>query len=186
MPAMKRIVRLFVTGACAGARDDGAAPATAGADRSRSSSATTSSTPVCGCGRRRLAARRGGRLGSRPPRTDHNSTRTAGCSAPARPGRSPSTGRTSRRGEYHYYCQLHGSRAGGMAGVVKIRPVAAVGDGDSARVIWSDSEAEAAHRYRVEFRRQGARKWKVWKRATSRDSGRVRSGRQPGEREPGP
>jgi plastocyanin len=82
-------------------------------------------------------------------------------------------------GRYHYYCEAHGSLAGGMDGVVKIRPVALVSSGDSARVFWADSEAENGHRYRVEFRREGARKWKVWKRSTAKTRGEFGKGNAP-------
>jgi len=64
-------------------------------------------------------------------------------------------------GRYHYYCELHGSPSGGMAGTVRVRPAI-----EGAFVRWADSASEANQRFAVEFRKQGARKWKTWKRAT--------------------
>jgi hypothetical protein len=70
-------------------------------------------------------------------------------------------------GKYHYYCQVHGSKAGGMDGVLKIRPVQVATGPESTGIVWADSEAEAKHRYRVEFRRVGGNRWKVWKKSTA-------------------
>lgn len=70
-------------------------------------------------------------------------------------------------GKYHYYCQVHGSKAGGMDGVIKVRPSVAAPSGDSILIRWADSGAEPKHRYRVEFRRAGANRWKVWKKGTA-------------------
>jgi plastocyanin len=64
-------------------------------------------------------------------------------------------------GRYHYYCEVHGSKSGGMAGTVRVRPAI-----EGAFVRWADSAAEANQRFTVEFRKQGARRWKRWKGAT--------------------
>lgn len=74
-------------------------------------------------------------------------------------------------GRYHYYCQVHGSKAGGMDGVIKVRPIPEQGDGDSAVIFWADEEAEPKHRFTVQFRREGASKWKTWRKRTARISG---------------
>ena len=70
-------------------------------------------------------------------------------------------------GRYHYYCQVHGSKSGGMDGVLKIRPRFSASGPDTIGIFWADSEAEAKHRYRVEFRRAAANRWKVWKKGTA-------------------
>jgi plastocyanin len=82
-------------------------------------------------------------------------------------------------GKYHYYCQVHGSRSGGMDGVVRIEPEALAGDGESVTIRWADVNAEAKHRYRVEFRRAGANKWKVWKKGTAQTQGQFGANDKP-------
>ena len=74
-------------------------------------------------------------------------------------------------GKYHYYCQVHGSEAGGMDGVLRIAPSFSATGPDSVGVNWADPEAEAKHRYRVEFRRVGGNRWKVWKKGTAQTEG---------------
>jgi plastocyanin len=70
-------------------------------------------------------------------------------------------------GTYHYYCQMHGSRAGGMDGVVRVRPDVTPGNGASAMAFWADPQAEAKHRFAVQFRRLGATRWRTWKRGAA-------------------
>ena len=82
-------------------------------------------------------------------------------------------------GKYHYYCQVHGSKAGGMDGVLKIGPGFSASGPDSIGIFWADSEAEPKHRYRVEFRRVGARKWKVWKKGSAQTGDVFGAGNDP-------
>jgi plastocyanin len=69
-------------------------------------------------------------------------------------------------GSYHYYCEIHGSRQGGMAGRVKVRPVAltdhAIGE---IEVEWADSNTDTGSRFDVRYR-VDQRKWKTWKNDT--------------------
>jgi hypothetical protein len=69
-------------------------------------------------------------------------------------------------GSYHYYCELHGSRQGGMAGRVKVRPIAetdhAVGE---VEVVWADANTDTGSRFDVRYR-VDQRKWKTWKNDT--------------------
>jgi plastocyanin len=88
-------------------------------------------------------------------------------------------------GKYHYYCTVHGSRAGGMDGVLRVEPKVAPGPGQSFRVAWADRSAEAKHLYDVEFRVEGQRRWKTWKRATKRASGRFGARNDPVNVKPG-
>jgi plastocyanin len=71
-------------------------------------------------------------------------------------------------GSYHYYCELHGSRQGGMAGRVKVRPVAEtdhlIGE---IEVHWADSNTDTGSRFDVRYR-VDQRKWKTWKNDTSK------------------
>jgi plastocyanin len=66
-------------------------------------------------------------------------------------------------GSYHYYCELHGSRQGGMAGRVKVRPIAVpdsvVGE---IEVRWANSSTNTGSRFDVRYR-VDRRRWKTWK-----------------------
>jgi len=70
-------------------------------------------------------------------------------------------------GSYHYYCELHGSRRGGMSGVVKVRPVALLDSliGEIA-VQWADSDTDTGSRFDVRYR-VDQRNWKTWRNDTS-------------------
>jgi hypothetical protein len=69
-------------------------------------------------------------------------------------------------GSYHYYCEVHGSRQGGMAGRVKVRPVAEadhlIGE---IEVQWADSNTDTGSRFDVRYR-VDQRRWKTWKNDT--------------------
>ena len=82
-------------------------------------------------------------------------------------------------GKYHYYCTVHGSKAGGMDGVLRVEPKVTAGSGQSFRVAWADRDAEAKHRYAVEFRVEGRRRWRTWESATGRPSGRFGARNEP-------
>jgi plastocyanin len=69
-------------------------------------------------------------------------------------------------GSYHYYCQLHGSPAGGMAGVVKVRPIFnAAPTGNPFTVIWADLGTNTGKAFDVRYK-VGAGAWKIWKNDT--------------------
>jgi hypothetical protein len=67
-------------------------------------------------------------------------------------------------GSYHYYCELH--RSSGMAGRVKVRPIAetdhAVGE---VEVVWADANTDTGSRFDVRYQ-VDQRKWKTWKNDT--------------------
>jgi hypothetical protein len=67
-------------------------------------------------------------------------------------------------GSYHYYCELH--RSSGMAGRVKVRPIAetdhALGE---VEVVWADANTDTGSRFDVRYR-VDQRKWKTWKNDT--------------------
>jgi hypothetical protein len=69
-------------------------------------------------------------------------------------------------GSYHYYCEIHGSRQGGMAGRVKVRPIALfdslIGE---LEVQWADSNTDTGSRFDVRYR-VDQRQWKTWKNDT--------------------
>jgi plastocyanin len=88
-------------------------------------------------------------------------------------------------GKYHYYCTVHGSRAGGMDGVLRVEPKVTPGSGQSFRVAWADRDAEAKHRYEVEFRVEGTSRWRTWQRGTARASGKFGARNKPVDVKPG-
>jgi len=66
-------------------------------------------------------------------------------------------------GSYHYYCQLHGSPAGGMAGVVKVAPIKNLAPvGNPFTVIWADSGTNTGKAFDVRYK-VGSGAWKIWK-----------------------
>jgi plastocyanin len=70
-------------------------------------------------------------------------------------------------GRYHYYCEIHGSRAGGMAGVVKVRPVfKAAPTGNPFTVIWADSATNTGKAFDVRYK-AGTGAWRIWKNDTA-------------------
>lgn len=70
-------------------------------------------------------------------------------------------------GSFHYYCQLHGSPAGGMDGVVKVQPIFnAAPSGNPFTVIWADSATNTGKAFDVRYK-VGAGAWKIWKNDTS-------------------
>ncbi len=71
-------------------------------------------------------------------------------------------------GSYHYYCELHGSRQGGMAGRVKVRPIVETDDlAGEIEVHWADSNTDTGSRFDVRYR-VDQRRWKTWKNDTSK------------------
>jgi plastocyanin len=82
-------------------------------------------------------------------------------------------------GSYHYYCELHGSRQGGMAGVVKVRPVHDPDpSGRPFTVIWANSGTNTGGAFDVRFKR-GTGDWKIWKNDTERFRGVFGKRRRP-------
>ena len=71
-------------------------------------------------------------------------------------------------GSYHYYCTLHGSPQGGMAGRVKVKPIR---DRDPIglkfTVIWAGPNTSTGGSFDVRFKR-GSGDWRTWKNDTER------------------
>ncbi len=71
-------------------------------------------------------------------------------------------------GSYHYFCEIHGSRTGGMAGVVKVRPAfTAAPTGNPFTVIWADSSTNTGKAFDVRYRVGASGTWKIWKNDTA-------------------
>jgi plastocyanin len=70
-------------------------------------------------------------------------------------------------GSYHYYCELHGSRQGGMAGEVKVRPIDLPDSlSGEVEVRWANSSTDTGSRFDVRYR-VDQRDWKIWKNDTA-------------------
>jgi plastocyanin len=65
-------------------------------------------------------------------------------------------------GSFHYYCELHGSRTGGMAGTIKIRPQIFNKTASSFGVKWAPLSSNSGGKFDVRYRIDGGT-WKVWK-----------------------
>jgi plastocyanin len=70
-------------------------------------------------------------------------------------------------GKYHYYCEVHGSKDGGMDGNIEITPSADAPSPDFNPITWAlDSSIRVGDRWEVQYKvNQG--KWKVWKKNTA-------------------
>ena len=69
---------------------------------------------------------------------------------------------TPSAGSFHYYCQLHGSPSGGMAGTIKIRPAVFSKTATAFGVRWSPGTNQTGDRFDVRYRVDGGA-WKTWK-----------------------
>jgi plastocyanin len=70
-------------------------------------------------------------------------------------------------GGFHYYCELHGFRNGGMAGTVKIKPAIFDQLAKSFGVRWSAESNDTGNAFDVRYRVDGG-KWKKWKKDVTR------------------
>ena len=69
-------------------------------------------------------------------------------------------------GSFRYYCELHGTPDGqGMAGTVKVRPIAVPDLLGEIEVQWADSNTNTGSRFDVRYRVDN-RRWKTWKNDT--------------------
>lgn len=70
-------------------------------------------------------------------------------------------------GTFHYYCEIHGFRGGGMDGMVKV-PVklGAAPSGPAFTVVWASSGSNTGSRYTIQHK-VGSGSWKTWKSRTS-------------------
>jgi plastocyanin len=69
---------------------------------------------------------------------------------------------TPSAGSFHYYCELHGSPSGGMAGTIKIRPAVFNKTATSFGVRWSPGTNQTGNRFDVRYRVDGGA-WSTWK-----------------------
>lgn len=104
----------------------------------------------------------GGGTGSR-----HNIVQDDGLFSSGNPIRGPIDFRiNASAGSYHYYCTLHGSPQGGMAGKVKVRPIAVPDStGGEIKIRWANADTTTGSRFDVRYK-VDQRKWKSWKNDT--------------------
>ena len=69
---------------------------------------------------------------------------------------------TPSAGSFHYYCELHGSKSGGMAGTINIRPAIFNKTASSFGVRWSPGTNQTGNDFDVRYRVDGGA-WKTWK-----------------------
>jgi plastocyanin len=82
-------------------------------------------------------------------------------------------------GSYHYYCTLHGSRSGGMAGRVKVKPIRDRSPrGLPFTVIWASPSTNTGGSFDVRFKR-GSGDWRIWKNDTEKFRGVFGRNRNP-------
>jgi hypothetical protein len=115
---------------------------------------------------------------------DHSVFEDSGFFRSGRPGEGQEFREEIPAGEWHYYCEVHGSVLGGMDGTITVRPSAGRGNGTSALIRWADHDASSRNAYEVEWRRQG-KKWQAWEKSTSERKLEFGLGGSPVVAEPG-
>lgn len=83
-------------------------------------------------------------------------------------------------GTYHYYCEVHGEPAGGMAGYVRVVPVVSSSpDGLPFTLRWASSTTRTGTRFDVQYRIGSSTTWKVWRSNSTSVSGVFGANRSP-------
>jgi plastocyanin len=78
-------------------------------------------------------------------------------------------------GTFHYYCEVHGSKSGGMDGEIALRPNFGMpplkrGGQPVVNILWASSDSETGNQYDVQYK-VGKHDWKYWKKNTAKPSG---------------
>jgi hypothetical protein len=75
-------------------------------------------------------------------------------------------------GRYHYYCENHGTKNGGMDGLIGIHPTVGVQTDDYVPVEWAfDNPIRVGNRWDVRYR-IGSGKWKTWLKGAKKLEGK--------------
>lgn len=69
-------------------------------------------------------------------------------------------------GSFHYYCEAHGTRRGGMVGVIKVKPQIINQTASRFGVVWSPGSNQTGNAFDVRYRVDGS-KWTTWKNHTA-------------------
>ena len=85
---------------------------------------------------------------------------------------------TPSAGTFHYYCELHGSPTGGMAGSIKIRPAIFNKTASSFGVRWSPGTNQTGNAFDARYRVDGGA-WKTWKNHVAAASAIFGAGNKP-------
>lgn len=85
---------------------------------------------------------------------------------------------TPSAGSFHYYCELHGSPSGGMAGTINIKPAVFNKTASSFGVRWSPGTNQTGNAFDVRYRVDGGA-WKTWKNHVAAASAIFGAGNQP-------
>ena len=89
-------------------------------------------------------------------------------------------------GKFHYYCEVHGSKSGGMDGVIRkyvYRNTAPVPN-QSQLIWWGSEDGPARYRHDVQFR-VGDGRWRTWKTDTKAVKGNFGAHNEPVDGKPG-
>jgi plastocyanin len=81
-------------------------------------------------------------------------------------------------GSFHYYCELHGSATGGMAGSINVRPLITNKNANSFQVEWATSALQTGDAFDVRYRVDNGA-WKVWRNDTTTRQGTFGFGNHP-------
>jgi plastocyanin len=88
-------------------------------------------------------------------------------------------------GTFHYYCELHGSPNGGMAGKVKVKPqVYGTVQADEFPVRWNDG-GSTGDQFDVRWRLAGQARYKPWLTNTGLSAASFGAGNDPVDVKPG-
>jgi plastocyanin len=74
-------------------------------------------------------------------------------------------------GKFHYFCDFHGNRSGGMDGTLKIKPAIFNQRAHSFKVRWSTGSNDSGNAFSLRYRVDGG-KWKKWKKHVTKTSGK--------------
>jgi plastocyanin len=79
-----------------------------------------------------------------------------------------SLSRTVSVGTFHYYCENHGSKSGGMDGTVKVRPLQLPPlTDDQFKVRWSDGTFDTGDRFDLRWKRATGGSYEPWIKDTT-------------------
>ncbi len=101
------------------------------------------------------------------PRT--TCARTTSCSSPAtRPGAPFDFSIRASAGSFHYYCELHGSRSGGMSGWSRASARFRIPQSRRRSLAVGGPRPNTGTRFDVRYGPGSDRRWKTWKNDTPR------------------
>ena len=90
-------------------------------------------------------------------------------------------------GTFHYFCEVHGSKRGGMDGVIRVRPfmTATGGADDEFTVVWVNGTSDTGNQFDVRYRIGKKDELKPWLTDTSLGQAVFGAGDSPVDVKPG-